>query len=257
VVEDETVFERDGLRMSPEAPPPGVEADAFLKALTGAKVNDERELPVTIPADFPEVDEAHRGQDATCLLKITEAFEMIPASDEELAKMLESDDIDAARTKARRQMAEAREEQERNRQETVLLNELIDAHEFELPASMVESQTTSRVEELTQQLTDQGLEGDELESEVKRRSESTRGEVEKGSKAFFLVSELADQEEIRVTQEDISTELSQIAQRNQATVEEVVKYYRENGLLDQVAVELIERKVRRFLRENANVQDPA
>lgn len=257
VVEDETVFERDGLRMSPEAPPPGVEADAFLKALTGAKVNDERELPVAIPADFPEVDEAHRGQDATCHLKITEAFEMIPASDEELAKMLESDDIDAARTKARRQMAEAREEQERNRQETVLLNELIDAHEFELPASMVESQTTSRVEELTQQLTDQGLEGDELESEVKRRSESTRGEVEKGSRAFFLVSELADQEEIRVTQEDISTELSQIAQRNQATVEEVVKYYRENGLLDQVAVELIERKVRRFLRENANVQDPA
>ena len=40
-------------------------------------------------------------------------------------------------------------------------------------------------------------------------------------------------------------------------MEEVVNYYRENRLLDQVAVELIERKVRKFLRENANIQDPS
>jgi hypothetical protein len=36
-----------------------------------------------------------------------------------------------------------------------------------------------------------------------------------------------------------------------------LNYYRENRLLDQVAVELIERKVRKFIRENANVQTPS
>ena len=69
--------------------------------------------------------------------------------------------------------------------------------------------------------------------------------------------ELAEMEELEVTQGDITGELAQIAQRNQASIDEVLNYYRENRLLDQVAVELIERKVRKFIRENANVQDPS
>jgi len=37
----------------------------------------------------------------------------------------------------------------------------------------------------------------------------------------------------------------------------VVKYYQENGLFDQMAIELLERKVRKFLRENAVVKEPS
>ncbi len=255
--EGESVFEREGLRMSPEAAPPGVEADAFKDALTGTQVDDERELPFTIPEDFPEVDEEHRGQEAACHIKITEAFEMIPASDEDLAKMLESDDFDAARDVARKQMQEAREQQETQRQETLLLQQVLAAHDFELPSSMVEEQVSGRVQQLTMQLTQQGLESEELEAEVTKQTESIRSEVQQGTKALFLVSELAEREGLEVTQEDISGELAQIAQRNQASMEEVVKYYRENRLLDQVAIELIERKVRKFLRENANIQEPS
>jgi len=253
----ETVFEREGLRMSPEAAPPGVDADAFKEALTGTQVDDERELPFTIPEDFPEVDEEHRGKEAACHIKITEAFEMIPASDEDLAKMLESDDYDSAREIARKQMQESREAQEMQRQETLLLQQVLAAHDFELPSSMVEEQVSGRVQQLTVQLTQQGLEGDELEAEVTKQTESIRNEVQQGTKALFLVSELAEREGLEVTQEDISGELAQIAQRNQASMEEVVKYYRENRLLDQVAIELIERKVRKFLRENANVLAPS
>ena len=253
----ETVFERDGLRMSPEMPPPGLDAEAFQEALTGSQVDDERELPFTIPGDFPEVDEAHRGQEATCHLKVTEAFEMIPASDEDIAKMLECDDIDAARDVARKQMTEAREQQENQRQENALLHQVLDSHEFDLPGSMVDDQIAGRVQQLTEQLTQQGLEEEELNAEVEKQTESIRTEVHSGTKALFLVSELAERESLEVTQEDISTELSQIAQRNQASLEEVVAYYRENRLLDQVAIELIERKVRKFLRENASITTPS
>ena len=253
----ETVFEREGLRMSPEVAPPGADADAFKEALTGAQVGDEPQLTITIPEDFPEIDDEHKGQEATCHLVITEAFKMIHASDEEIAKMLECDDIDAAREVARTQMAEARDQQEQQRQETILLHQVLDAHEFELPGPMVEDQVNSRTQQITEQLTGQGLEGDELQAEIGKQTADVRTEVEKGTKALFLVSELAEREGLEVTQEDITGELAQIAQRNQASIDEVLNYYRENRLLDQVAVELIERKVRKFIRENANVQTPS
>ena len=253
----EVVFEREGLRMSPEAAPPGVDPDEFKGALTGTQVEDERELSFTIPDDFPEVDEEHRGQEAACHIKITEAFEMIPASDEDIAKLLESDDYDAARETARKQMQEAREHQELQRQEGVLLQQVLGAHDFELPSTMVEEQVNGRVQQLTMQLSQQGLEGEELEAELTKQTETVRDEVVKGTKALFLVSELAEREGLEVTQEDMSGELAQIAQRNQASIEEVMNYYRENRLMDQVAIELIERKVRKFLRENANIQEPS
>jgi trigger factor len=253
----ETIFERDGLRMSPEVPPPGIDAEAFKEALSGACVGDERELPFTIPEGFPEIDEEHRGKEANCHFEVIEALKMIPASDEDIAKLLECEDIAAARDVARKQMAEAREQQEMQRQENVLLQQVLAAHEFELPGSMIEDQVSGRVEQLTAQLTDQGLEGDEFDAELSKQTEAIRTEVQQGTRALFLVSELAEREGLEVTQEDISTELSQIAQRNQASVEEVLNYYRENRLLDQVAIELIERKVRKFLRENANITDPS
>jgi len=37
----------------------------------------------------------------------------------------------------------------------------------------------------------------------------------------------------------------------------VRKYYQEKRLFDQMAVELLERKVRGFLRENAKITTPA
>jgi len=253
----ETVFEREGLRMSPEMAPPGADPDAFKEALEGAKIGDEPQLPITIPEDFPEIDDEHKGQEATCHLLITEAFAMIPASDEDIAKSLECEDIDEAREVARKQMVEAREQQEHQRQETILLHQVLDAHEFELPGPMVNDQVDGRTNQVTAQLTEQGLEGEELEAEVAKQTATVQEEVEKGTKALFLVSELAEREGLEVTQEDISGELAQIAQRNQAPVEEVLNYYRENRLLDQVAVELIERKVRKFLRENADIQAPS
>ena len=253
----ETVFEREGLRMSPEVAPPGADPDAFKEALEGVQIGDEPQLSITIPEDFPEIDDEHKGKEATCHLIITETFKMVHADDDEIAKLLECEDIGAARDVARSQMAEAREQQEHQRQETVLIHQVLDAHDFEIPGPMVEDQVNGRTQQITAQLTEQGLEGDELEAEVAKQSASAREEVNKGTKALFLVSELAEREGLEVTQEDISTELAQIAQRNQSSIEEVLNYYRENRLLDQVAVELIERKVRKFIRENANVQAPS
>jgi FKBP-type peptidyl-prolyl cis-trans isomerase (trigger factor) len=59
-----------------------------------------------------------------------------------------------------------------------------------------------------------------------------------------------------VSREDMRAELEAIAKRNQATVEEVGEYYKKQNLYDQMAIEILERKVRRFLRESAQITEP-
>ena len=59
-----------------------------------------------------------------------------------------------------------------------------------------------------------------------------------------------------MSREDMRAELEAIAKRNQATVEEVGEYYKKQNLYDQMAIEILERKVLRFLRESAQITEP-
>ncbi len=60
-----------------------------------------------------------------------------------------------------------------------------------------------------------------------------------------------------MTAEELDVELGAIAERNDAPIEEVRKYYVENNLNQQMAIEVLERKVRTFLRENAEIITPS
>ena len=71
-----------------------------------------------------------------------------------------------------------------------------------------------------------------------------------------MVEAIGETEELLVNNDDMSQELAVIAQRNQTTVEEVQEYYSKNNLGQQLAIEILEKKVRRFLRESADIKAP-
>ena len=75
-------------------------------------------------------------------------------------------------------------------------------------------------------------------------------------RALFLINSIAEKETMTVEESDMVAEMQQIAQRHQAKVDDVVEYYRKNNLFQQLQVELLERKVRVFLRENAKITEP-
>lgn len=251
----EVLLEREGLRFSPTQPPTDLDPDAFRKAMIGARPGDVHELAVRIPAEFER--EELRGQEAVCRLEVDEAYRVVPPTDEELRALVEVDSQEALEAFARRKIGEAKQQREEGRIETLLIEGLLKAHDFELPARMVERQVQGREQGLRQQLTEQGAEEAQIEQELEAQRPEMQRQTELGVRAFFLVHALAEKEGIRVTQQDLQEELRGIAARNQASFEEVRDYYAKNRLVEQVGLELLERKVRRMLRENARVVQPS
>ncbi len=251
---DETLLEREGLRMAPLAPPPGVDAEQFKEKMVGGQAGLAFELEMKIPDDFERED--MRGKDGNCAIEITEAFQMTPPPDEDVWKMLGVDSAEEFDKVARERMGEAKQNQENMRQETALLEGLIGAHEFDLPAQMVENQLENRRLQLRQQLTQNGVEEDGLDAAVAEREEELQETTQKGVRALFLVSAIAEAEELKVEESEMTAELQSIAQRHGAQYDEVVEHYRKNGLFQQLQMELLERKVRVLLRENAKTTEP-
>ena len=107
------------------------------------------------------------------------------------------------------------------------------------------------VAERFQQMIQNGVPPEEIQAELERETEATREAASKSLRAFFLVEKVAERENLSVGQQDMFNELRQIAMRNRASFEEVKKYYEEQGLMQQLAVELLERKVRSYLFEQS------
>jgi len=253
----ESCLTREGIRVAPrtKTPPQGVDPETFEKTLVGARVGEERSLALEFPANFP-VEEA-RGERGTLRFTLKEVLRIVPPSDEEVFRAFEVADEQALRKAVLERMQTAKREAEEQRIEGELLERLIAEHAMEIPAQLVDDQVEAHQAELVAKLVEQGVSEEEAKTRASGERERSRAGAEKALRAVYLIEEIARAKELGVTQEDVAGELSEIAARNGTQPAEVAEYYREQGLLRQLGLELLERKVRRYLRASAAIKTPA
>jgi trigger factor len=250
------VVARDGLRISPATPPIGVDPEQFRSAVTGAVEGAERELPLTFPDGFETAE--LRGQAGVCKVQLTQVFKLVPPEESELYRQFGVDDGPALRTRVREQLLAHKQRQEEQRLEAELFDRVIDSHPMPVPQRMLANQVAAREARAVQDLIEQqGLSKEAAQAQVESEADSTRSASEKSLRALFLVEAIGDAERLQVTREDLSAELRQIAARNRTAVDEVVKYYQQHNLVQQLTVELLERKVRAALRSKAAITPKA
>ncbi|NUP97676.1 MAG: trigger factor [Planctomycetaceae bacterium] len=248
------VWERDGLRISPSTTLPGVDGATFKAAMTGKKDGDTVECPITFPEDFEAADA--RGKAGVARVEIKNAFKIIQPSREELMKIIGAADEAELLRRAKEGLEQANTQLENQRVETELLERLIAAHTMDLPPAMIDEQAKGRLAQMRAELEQSGKRGDELEQELSAREQSARADATKASKAYFLIERIAEAEKIQVAEQELVGELRSIARRNRSSFEEVRDFYQQQNLLGQLAMEILERKIRAFLRENAKLVAP-
>jgi len=252
---ESAVLEREGLRLNAKMPLPGTDPEKFEEALLGAMDGDERECPVTLPESIE--DEEARGQEGVCRISVREAFDMVPPEDEDLFTLLEVEDLDGLRAKVQERLEEAAVQRERERVEGALIDRMITETDLALPEPMLEDQIQHRLSSLANEMTRQGVPEEAIEQQLEEQKETAREEAEKGMRALLIVEALGDAEGLLVSNEELEEELVNIAARNNTSVEEVREYYVKNGLTQQMAIEILEKKVRSFLYEHAEIKDPS
>jgi trigger factor len=251
VHEGEAVAERDGVRLSPKHPPRGVEEAPWKETLSQATTGAEFELPLTFTEDYPK--EELRGQTGVATIRVDQVFELERPSDEELFQAFSVEDRAGLEERFTEELKAQKERAEQNRIETELLERVIAAHPMPLPEPMLEAQIEARRAQAMEQLQSQGVPEAEATAQVDAEAAGTRTAAENSLRALFLVERIGEEEQLAVNQQDLVAELRQIALRNRAEFDEVRKYYEEQGLLQQLSVELLERKVRQLLREQAQL----
>ena len=129
-------------------------------AAVDMRAGEKKDVPLRFPEDHRM--EALRGRGGTATLKVSEVKEKIlPALDDEFAKVLgEFETLDQVRAELRTQL-EARAEVERRRElEDKVVAAALARHEFTVPEAMVMRQIAHQVEHARERLRRQGVDPD-------------------------------------------------------------------------------------------------
>ena len=248
------VHKREGVQINAGIPVAGTDPATFAEKLIGAEKGAGIELELTFPDTFEK--EEVRGQKGKVTIQVHEVLRVVPAPiDDEMAKSFEFDDLDALKADLRGRIGDEKERLGNSSIEESLIQKLMDAHPFDLPQSLVDEQKEHSINAFRERLKQAGISDEEIETKVTEAQEEAGKDAERKVRAFFLLDAIARREQIQVTEADLTAELHNIAAANNAPIEQVHEYFRQEGRIHDLQVGVMERKVRDFLRENATITD--
>lgn len=227
---------------------PGLE-----EKMIGLKPEEEKEIEISFPEDYGYKKWA--GKTISFLIKVKEIKEKIlPPLDDEFAKDLgDYASLEDLKSKLKEEITKEKEAILDRKLKDQMIDQLIQAHPFEVPESMVEEQAKALVSDTKLRLASQGIVLKNLNIPEEKLQEDYREVAQKQVKTFLILETIASQEGITVTDEEVEERLRSIAERAHQKLEVVKRYYESNGLIPELKTGILTDKTLNFLLGKANI----
>ncbi|MDQ1639656.1 MAG: trigger factor [Pyrinomonadaceae bacterium] len=233
----------------------GVQTE-FNENLTGVKADDEKIFTVSYPEDFKSEGLAGKRVEYTAKVTAVRVKEL-PEIDDEWAKSLgeEFDSVTTLRTKIREDLEMRSTQESDHRLRADLMAKLLEQNEFEVPQSLIEQQTSRRLESVVRDMIGRGVDPRNQQVNWEAAREELKTQAEADVRSTLLLERIADEEKIEVSNEDIEAEIAAIALSSQQPIEQVRGVLTKDGGERSIAHRLRNRRALDLLVENAKVAE--
>ena len=224
----------------------------FEEGVVGMNIGETKDVPVTFPEDYQA--EELKGKEAVftvTLHKIT--GKVLPELDEEFAKKMGSDSVDAYRAKVRERLERNAASRSLNETENSIVTEIAKGAKAEIPQAMIDKQNEFALQRLEYNLMYQGIRLDDYLKYLNTTREAYMHTFDEESKRTVLhqliVEKIIKLENIEATQEEIDEKIAEQAKSVGKEAEEYKK------TMDPRQFEYIESDIKvtklfNFLKEN-------
>ena len=233
---------------------PGVQQE-FTDNLLGVRPDEKKSFTVDYPADFSSQPLAGKKIEYTVDVTAVRRKEL-PEVDDEWVKSL-GYDFDVATLKSNiRHDLELRWKADAERHlRDELIRQLITAHPFEVPESFVEQQTNQRLQTVVREMMQRGVDPRNPQMNWEGAREELKEQAENDVRATMLLEQIAEAENITVSNEEVEAEIEALATASQQSKEQVRAALTKSGGERSIAHRLRNRKALDLLIENANITE--
>src|SRR6185503_10739523 len=228
----------------------------FTDNLLGLKADDQKTFTVSYPEDFTSKGLAGKRVEYEAKVTAVRRKEL-PELDDEWARSLgeEFESIETLKAKVREDLERRAAADADHHLRNEVMRQLLAAHEFEVPQSFVDQQTNFRMENVVREMIGRGIDPRSQELNWDGARDELKEQAVADVRGSMLLERIAETEEIKVTDEEIATEIETIAHASRQPIEQVRATLTKDGGERSIAHRLRNRKALDLLIENAKVTD--
>jgi trigger factor len=208
----------------------------FSDHLRGAKAGEHRSFDVKYADDF--ADKRLAGKTMTYEVDIKSIkTRSTPEPNDDFAKELSADftTYEELRNRLRENMTAEKEHEAEHQGRDKIVEELVKRNDFPIPEVMIDQQIDMRLERGLRALAAQGMKTEDMKRmDFDRLRAGQRDGAVKEVKASLILEQIADQEKIEVSDEEIEQELQGLAEQAKQPIEQVRARLTEDGGLDRI-----------------------
>ncbi|MGG4555538.1 trigger factor [Paenibacillus humicus] len=227
----------------------------FEEQVVGLATGDFKDVTVTFPETYHAEDLA--GKEAVFKVKVHEIKrKQLPELDDEFAKdVSEFDTLAEYKEDLKKELLSRKEKDSKAAREGIVVDKASENAEVEIPQSMVQSEVQNMVRDFDNRLRSQGMNLEMFLSfsgqSIEDLQEQMKADAEKRVRNNLVLEQIAKEENIVATEEEVNKELNDMAEAYKRTPEEIRNILAANGSLGTLNEDVTLRKTIEFLLENS------
>ncbi|MEQ8763888.1 MAG: trigger factor [Planctomycetota bacterium] len=225
--------------------------------LIGKSAGDSLAFELDLPEEGLEQVE-FAGQPGKAEISIQKVFNRtLPVLDDDFASEFGVSDMDELRVKIRQGVLREKTGERERILDHKILHEILSKTPFELPDSIIEHELGQALVRYRNHLEQQGEEESSIPGKLEAYKRQARDRLIFDIRGFFVLNDLADKEEVFVTEREVDEKLAEIGAGYQRSGAEVREVYEKEGQLNVLRSQLKHDKVKKLLRDNAKITEEA
>lgn len=229
----------------------------FEDQMIGMKAGEEKTINVTFPQEYQATDLA--GKEVQFALKLHEIKRKeLPEVNDDFVKELNKENItnvEELKKSIKENIEKNKKQTEKNRLADELIAQLVENTNIDMPQAMVDASVKDELKDFENTVMQQyGMKIDEFKKIAQVNEEefmkNVKDRASKRLKETLVLEQIAKQEKLTATKEDIDKSIAEIAEANNMSVDDIKKYVNPSDVAFNVTI----NKVIDLLIENANLE---
>ncbi len=224
----------------------------FEDGLKGAKAGDDLTLDLTFPENYQAEHLAGKPVQFAIHVNTVEAPKL-PEVDAEFAKKLgvADGDLTKMRDDIRKNMERELETKIKSRLKEGVMDKLLDSHELDVPAALIDNESQALMQQMMQNLTSQGM----GQKDLKLDPGMFREQAERRVKLGLIMSQIVKEHDLKVESAKVKEMVESIAAPYEHPEEVVKWYYADKQRLAEVESLVFEEQVVDWVMDQAKVEE--
>jgi trigger factor len=225
----------------------------FAEQLVGMNKGEKRTVEVEFPADFGQA--ALAGKKVQYEVELKEIkIKHAPALDDAFAQEVAKLSLAEMKARVRENLELDKKSQADRASRNEIVQKLIASVEFDLPPSAVDEETHAAVYDIVAENQARGVPANVLEEKKEEIYSNAARSARDLVKFKFIAAQIAEQEKIEVTNEQIAQHLAFLAQRENIPIEKMADRVRKNNAFGAIRGQIRNQLVLDFLLKEAKFE---